>query len=55
MPPPQRRERLDGFLATTAALAATYSAYAPIPAGGTECGITWRTCLNVTANLFDDP
>jgi hypothetical protein len=24
-------------------------------AGGTEYGITWRTCHNVTANLFDDP
>src|SRR3984957_7687008 len=23
--------------------------------GGTEHGITWRTCRNVTANLFDDP
>src|SRR6266478_4082032 len=24
-------------------------------AGGTENGITWRTCRNVTANLFDNP
>jgi hypothetical protein len=22
---------------------------------GTEYRITWRTCRNVTANLFDDP
>src|SRR5580704_11955604 len=23
--------------------------------GGTEHGITWRKCRNITANLFDDP
>ena len=23
--------------------------------GGTEHGITWRKCRNITANLFDEP